>query len=280
MSSSRNKAATADFRVLTYSRVGDSRPRPAAGGQARNFELADFNPAPTRRDPAPAGSSFRSLEFPVGASPERLGPNSPEVEAQVEAIFNAARAEAEGQRAEIVFAARGEAADIRSEAEDDCVQLRRQTEEQARQEGLQRADEELNERLARLDRLLEGLSTSAAYCLEKYRQSMVDLALSCARKIVCRQITLEPGIINECVDEVLQESGIQGRIRLLLNPEDLSLVENEKTRLLSRHPKIHELTLEIGEGLERGGCVVETPTGRIDASLPGKLEELKRLLGS
>lgn len=274
-----SKPQNSPFELMHYSRIEASGKK---NNQAKpqDFILAKFGPAKTRPAPGHPSSTFKSLEFPVSKDEKKfqISPESPEVEAQIQTILEEARIEGAGQREEIVFAARGEAADIRSEAETDAEEIRRKAKEEGYQEGLRQGDQELTAKLENFEQLLSSLATAADYCLEQYRQQMVELAISCAGKIICREIALDDDIISACVDEALNESGVRGRVRLLLNPIDLNQIESDKSRLLSKHPEILELELGSGEGIERGGCIVETINGRIDASLPGKLEELRRLL--
>ena len=71
---------------------------------------------------------------------------------------------------------------------------------------------------------------------------------------------------------------VQGSVTLLLNSDDLQLINEQRSQLFSEFPQINGLKVEVGEGIERGGCVLESAMGRIDASLHSKFKELNRLL--
>ena len=150
--------------------------------------------------------------------------------------------------------------------------------EEAREEGLKEAEVEIEKRLSHLDELLERLAFTQELCYQQNKEGMVKLALTCARRLINREITLDQSVIADCVREILSENNVQGSVTLLLNSDDLELIDKQRSQLLSDFPQIHDLKIEVGESIERGGCILESSMGRIDASLRSKFEELNRLL--
>lgn len=277
-----NKTA---FQTLTFSRI-EMPTEPAKKSQKvqdiREFRLPRLTKstkgAKTKRKISPQ-ESFKAVIFPHSTSPstestEITGTPHP-LTAQ---ILDEHRIQAENEKLELLMHARGEAVAIIAKAEKEAKKTKKEIAEKAREEGLKTAEAEIEERLSRLDELLDRLASTQEHCRQEHEKEMVKLALTCARRLINGEISLDERVIDDCVREVFNESSVQGSITLLLNSDDIKLINEQRAQLLADFPQIHDLKIEVGEGIERGGCILESSMGRIDASLHSKFEELNRLL--
>ena len=218
------------------------------------------------------------MSFPVSTT-ETPGSASGKAASRTQTKDEAAeRRRLEEERETILATARIEAENILEKARIEAEKIRNEAREEARQEGLEEAEDEINRRLEELDQLLVRLTTVWEFCRREHEKEMVQLAVNCARKLVNRELSLDETVILDCINEVFNESSVQGDVTLRLNPEDINLVEKRRAQLLAEFPRIRELDLVVGEGIERGGCILESALGRIDAGQRSKFEELKRLL--
>ena len=277
-----NKSA---FQALTYSRV-ELAPEPTRKPQSvqgiTDFRLPRLTTstrgAKTKRKFSPQGS-FKAVTFPHSTTPTtestEITSTPPPLTSQ---ILDEHRIQAENEKLELLMHARGEAVAIIAKAEKEAKKTKKEIAEKAREEGLKTAEAEIEERLSRLDELLDRLASTQEHCRQEHEKEMVKLALTCARQLINREISLDERVIDDCVREVFNESSVQGSITLLLNSDDIKLINEQRAQLLTDFPQIHDLKIEVGEGIERGGCILESSMGRIDASLHSKFEELNRLL--
>jgi flagellar assembly protein FliH len=111
------------------------------------------------------------------------------------------------------------------------------------------------------------------------KDAAVVLARKIAEKIVGHAVEIDPLLMRDIVAQALRavRPGKEA-VRLRLHPEDLA-------RLQSEHPAwLAEGGLEAGvclvgdASVGRYGCVVETPTVRLDARLEAQLDALERAL--
>ena len=270
------------FQSLTYSRL-EGNTEPTKGLQdIKELRLPRFTSSGrgtgTKRTIS-SQKSFKNATFPLstaGAS----GSNATAETAPTAAreLMDQYRHQAEEEKLEILTAALEQAAEIIVAAEAEADKIKKEVEESARKEGLKAAGEEIESRISRLDELLERLATTREYCRQNHEKEMVELALSCARRLINREIALDKSVIVDIVHEIFNESSVQGSVTLLLNNDDFQLINELRSQLLSEFPQIQDLKIEVGEGIERGGCILESEMGRIDASLRSKFEELNRLL--
>ncbi len=293
--SNRNSTQLKTFQTLTYSRLKAQMGNNGGGGAggysspvARAQELK-FPPLKSHTNrgrlsgsqvPALKSERFRTSSFPPFS--EQSSDDDSATKARNQAVSREImakyRRQAEAEKEKILTSAEVEAAGILIKAEADAEDLKRKIAEEAKDKGLKESQTIITQHLAHLDELFKSLATTQKRCYQQHEEALVKLALSCAEKIINREISLDESVIVDTVNEVLREGQIQGETTLYLNREDFALIDVLKPEILADFPNLTNLKIEISEAVDRGGCILESPMGRIDASLRSKFEELERLL--
>ncbi len=143
-------------------------------------------------------------------------------------------------------------------------------EEEARQRGEKEGLAQCVEHLAAARSEYKKLRSRAEH-------DMVTLAFHIARRLIGHAIEVQPEVVRDIVGEVLVTARGRQQILVLVHPEDrreLDANRHEYARELDGVP-VH---FEADPSLERGGCVIETESGRIDARLETQLEVLREAL--
>lgn len=193
----------------------------------------------------------------MGAGARRRGPGHPDVSVEaLERIQRDAHAEAfeQGRR-------EGHDAGFR----------------EGREAGLEQGQAEGRRLVQRLRQILDATAEPAAQLDQAAEDELAALALAAARQVIRREIQTQPGEVVAVVREAVGLLPLAAReITLRLHPEDAAVVREtlgEGERSAWR--------LQDDPTLSRGGCVVETPRSRVDASLERRLNALAAdLLGA
>src|SRR5690606_28023877 len=122
--------------------------------------------------------------------------------------------------------------------------------------------------------VFQSLSQTLPHLVEKCEGGLVRFAMECSRKIVAG-IPISADLVEAVVREALQE--LQGitRYTIRLHPEDLTLLEAIQSGILPGQEQ-DEVRVAADATVERGGCVVETPFGIVDANRSTKFERIER----
>ena len=116
--------------------------------------------------------------------------------------------------------------------------------------------------------------------LKEYEQSferlVVGTAVELARKIIQKEVK-EQSIINEVVKEAISKVIGANEVRIKFHPEDMKELNNY-SRSLINSTTFSKIKFEEDDRIERGGCLVETEIGNVDARISTQLEELRRKL--
>jgi flagellar assembly protein FliH len=143
--------------------------------------------------------------------------------------------------------------------------------------GLARGDAEIRAAVAGLENIVRQLAEPLEHVDEAVIDAVGDLAVLIARHLVRRELKTSPGEIVGVVRETMRHLPIAPRAaRIRLHPEDVELVQHA----FALGDDTKSWRLEPDPLLTRGGCVVETDTSRIDASVESRLAAIaSRMLG-
>ena len=109
-------------------------------------------------------------------------------------------------------------------------------------------------------------------------RSAVELALRIAEQAVRAAIAAEPERVLEAVRGALRALVERERVLVLVNPEDLELVRAGLEPLMAELGGIGHWEVQAERRVTRGGAVVRTADGEIDASLETKLARAREVL--
>ncbi len=149
--------------------------------------------------------------------------------------------------------------------------------DEGRRKALAQGQAEIAARVARLDGILRELAAPLAEIDATVVESVAELALLIARHLVRRELKSSPGEVVGVVRESMRQLPVATRhARIRLHPEDAELVQSA----LGLGDDTRGWALEPDPLITRGGCVVETESSRVDASVESRLAAIaSRMLG-
>lgn len=167
-----------------------------------------------------------------------------------------------------VYDAKTEASKIVAEAHADAEQIREEAREQGRADGraevaalITRARKHVDRRIAAAEREVRVL------------------AVRIAERILRRQLEIDPEAVVDIAKGALEEARGRHELVLRVHPDDVALFEREKPGLLARLSVSAHILIRADDAIERGGCVVETDVGTVDARLVTQLAAIEKALG-
>lgn len=72
--------------------------------------------------------------------------------------------------------------------------------------------------------------------------------------------------------EALKKVPISKSITIIVNWEDLEYIKSIKNKLFSEIQGVEKIEIIENKSIERGGCILETSMGTIDATISSQLE--------
>jgi flagellar assembly protein FliH len=149
-------------------------------------------------------------------------------------------------------------------------------------EGMQQGRElEKKEALLALRACSDLLRETAALknnILQTVEQEVLHLAFSIARKVLHQEVTTKRDIIAGVLKSAIRNIVDREDITVRLHPEDFQFMMEIKPEFLSNFDGIRNIVFEQDGSIRRGGAILETRFGEVDARLEQQLEEVETAL--
>jgi flagellar biosynthesis/type III secretory pathway protein FliH len=134
------------------------------------------------------------------------------------------------------------------------------------------------------DSVIDSLNTTIGQ-LENIRQKIyqeiekevAQLALSIARKIVCREVNISRESVACVAREALSRVNNPAKIKIKLNPDDLQFIKDTPSQFSHFLNNADNIRFEAEASIQSGGCLVETDRGDIDARIEKQFEAIEEL---
>lgn len=112
---------------------------------------------------------------------------------------------------------------------------------------------------------------------EKYFEELViETAYEIAKKVLQREIE-EKTIIDDNIKVAINKIIGANEVRLKLNPKDAEELSDYSKGLIN-NSSFNKIKIEGDSNIEKGGCLIETEIGNVDARISTQLMELKKQL--
>ncbi|HEX5145386.1 MAG TPA: FliH/SctL family protein [Conexibacter sp.] len=169
-----------------------------------------------------------------------------------------------------------------AQAEADAIRAHARA--QGHAEGLEAG---LAEGRAQLAAALGALETAHAEVIalreataELVERDAVELAVLLAEKIVAGTLATEPERVLDVVRGSLRRLSERRRVTVLVHPDDLELVRDASRAFASELGGIEHCEVQAERRLTRGGAIVRTDEGQIDASVETQLLRARELVAA
>jgi flagellar assembly protein FliH len=155
--------------------------------------------------------------------------------------------------------------------------------ERGRHDGEKALSEQLLQQRGELLELQQGvldaMRAAVPQIIQQTEQQLLDVALEAARKVVAG-LPISPELIEAVVREALTEVEDGAEITIHLHADDLALLRKHQSPVLKGLPETGPLRFVNSGEVARGGCLVQTRFGLLDARRETKLEQMRESLSA
>ena len=189
------------------------------------------------------------------------------------------KASAEQEAEAIIAKAKAEADQIVADA-----QIRQnQMEEEAKKQGFNEGHEagyvegkaEADRLVERMHKMLEAVMQRREEILRDTETQIVELVILMSRKVIKIISENQKNVIMANVLAALKKVRTRGEVTLRVNLEDVKLTSEHTSEFIKHVEKVQGITVMEDSSVEKGGCIVETDFGAIDARISSQLTELE-----
>jgi flagellar assembly protein FliH len=111
--------------------------------------------------------------------------------------------------------------------------------------------------------------------IEKTEEQIIGLAIAIAEKIINQEVATRKEIILGVLKGALKNIAETDGMKIRINPQDFRYMMEVKKDFLQSFDGIRNVVFEEDASIKRGGAIVETMFGEVDARLESQLKEIK-----
>jgi flagellar assembly protein FliH len=131
--------------------------------------------------------------------------------------------------------------------------------------------------MATMRGLIEMARAERHKIIESAEPELVRLSVAIAERILHAHIAVEPAAVLEIARAAISRIVDRETITVRVNPADLELMREHRDHLMSMND-VDNMRLIEDQRVDRGGVVLETQAGTVDAKLTTQLREVRRLM--
>ncbi len=188
--------------------------------------------------------------------------------------------EAEDEAEAIIRQAEAKAQEIIREAEQrhekNVSEAKRNGFEAGHEDGYQTGKQEVQRLIDRLHIVLEKTMDKRKVILDETEQQIVELVLLISRKVVKVISDSQRNVVMSNIIQALRKVKGRGDVVIRVNLADVQLTTEHIKDFMDAVESVKNITVAEDSSVEKGGCIVETDFGAIDARISTQLNELEQ----
>lgn len=133
--------------------------------------------------------------------------------------------------------------------------------------------------IRKIDVIAEEMEQKFSTELKNFSDMLVKTTLIAAKKIIDREISKDSEIIISQVKKALRDIDENDTvIKISVHPHDFEILEKVKSKLIQDDQRVRKSKIIADPKVERGGCILTTMAGEIDARISVQLNKISEIL--
>lgn len=153
---------------------------------------------------------------------------------------------------------------------------------QSYQKGVREAQVKVEEKFqSTLETLLEAcqkLDFLRSTILLQSKEHMINIIIALSKAILKQELTIKRDIIASTLEAALDQAIQNDEYQITVHPDDLAVVEKMKPDIIATIRSLEHIVLKVDSQLTRGGCLIESDTCSVDATIETQLINAKKYL--
>ena len=177
-----------------------------------------------------------------------------------------------------VYSASAKARELLQKAQQEAETILQKAQEESAKQHQTSYDAGYQEGLAQTTELLVKARTEQEQFFKNANRDLMDLAFKIAEKIIGKQLEMEPETIIGIVKQAMQTVRQSKQLTIRVHPEDAKLLKENEEELQETLGRQRILDVVEDKKVHRGGCIIESEIGTVEAQLQTQLDRLKKIL--
>ena len=142
--------------------------------------------------------------------------------------------------------------------------------------GLEIAEKKVEALMKRYSDTIQEIARLKPGLYMQAEREVVRLALEVAKKVVQREVHVDREIVQTLIKVALSHVAVKSAVTVHLHPTDYDFVLEQRTASMRPGESDGEIILQADKAIDRGGCLIETECGDVDARIEEEFREVER----
>jgi flagellar assembly protein FliH len=189
------------------------------------------------------------------------------------------RQEAEQEADRIIEQARNQAEEQKEEARKQVDQIKddayKEGFEAGREEGFTSGKEEVERLIEQLHHIIDKTLEKRNEIIEESETQLINLVLVIAKKVVKVISENQKNVVVNNVIQALRKLKSRGEVLVKVNLDDVDMTSEHVKDFMRMVENVQSVTVVEDSTVDKGGCIIETDFGEIDARISSQLHEIE-----
>ena len=149
-------------------------------------------------------------------------------------------------------------------------------------QGLDAAKQQMSAQLQQTcdqcNAMVAAAEQEARQILQEAEPKIIELVMAISRKVIIDEVETRPAVVLELVRGALARVRDQNQIIIHVSPDDYEFIMQSRRILQSVVGAEQTLTVTADAVLGKGGCLIETSFGTVEAGIDTQLDSIHRVL--
>ena len=144
--------------------------------------------------------------------------------------------------------------------------------------GEEDAKKEFSPFLGTVQEMIKELTGFRKENYDKVEREMVEMIISLAKKVIHFEFSMRENAVQDMIRLAVESVLDKESMVIKINPTDKKYAESFSPELRRLFDEIKNINFQSHPGIERGGCIIETNFGVVDASIEKLEEQIDQIL--
>ncbi|MCP4133642.1 MAG: flagellar assembly protein FliH [bacterium] len=147
--------------------------------------------------------------------------------------------------------------------------------EAGREEGFKFGNDEVQRLIDRTHMILNKSIEKRSEIIDEAETQLIDLVLQISSKVIKVISENQKNVVINNVVQALRKMKSRGDVAIRVNLSDLELTTDHTKDFLRMVENVKSITVMEDSSVDKGGCIIETDFGQIDARISSQLKEIE-----
>jgi flagellar assembly protein FliH len=148
------------------------------------------------------------------------------------------------------------------------------------QEGREEAIKENAQLLMETTNALNKLHAAFPVAVKQNEDKLIKLAMEISRDVIQDELTIKPELCLKAVERAIKKVSDLEKVLVKVNPLDLDIILPKQEYFKNLLPDVQDFVITGHYSIDRGGCLIETNSGTIDAQIKTQLAVVEEVFQS